>query len=130
MQKEILLQGAILILLGIVLGAFGAHYIKDLAEDQDIVNSYETGVRYQIFHGLALLVFAFQAHKFPFQVIKFTRMVMVGVILFSGSIYILVLVKLLSLHNPPIVLALCTPLGGIILVFAWGYLIYKVMRYL
>lgn len=130
MQKEILLQGVFLIFLGIILGAFGAHYIKDLAEDQDIINSYETGVRYQIYHGIALLIFAFQAHKFPFSILKFSRLIMIGVIFFSCSIYILVIIKLLSLYNPPLILALCTPLGGIILVFAWGYLIYKVMRFL
>ena len=130
MQKEILLQGAFLLLLGIILGAFGAHYIKDLAEDPEIVTSYETGVRYQLYHGIALLIFAFQAHKFPFSIVKFTRMIMVGVSFFSGSLYVMTIIKLLSLYNPPVIIALCTPLGGIILVFAWGYLIYKVMRYL
>lgn len=131
MQKEVLLQACFLILIGIVLGAFGAHYIKGLAKgDLDIMNTYDTGIKYQLYHGLALLVLAFQAHKFPFELKKITRLITIGVIFFSVSIYILVLIKVFELYNPPLILALCTPLGGVILVFSWSYFIYKIMRYL
>lgn len=110
--------GALLVLLGVLLGAFGAHALKEVLNDAQLV-SFETGVRYQIIHGLALLLIpmrnpAIQLHGERWIL----RLWMLGTMLFSGSIYALNLGRVLSWDVKW--LGPITPLGGTLLIGAWA----------
>ena len=86
MNKKLLILGTILGLLSVVLGAFGAHGLKALVS-VEAVQSYETGVRYQMYHAVLLLIIGSQnLVSIKSQKVIF-YLVLGGVILFSGSIY-------------------------------------------
>ncbi|WBL20955.1 DUF423 domain-containing protein [Zunongwangia sp. HRR-M8] len=116
MKELFLVTGGIYGGLAVVLGAFGAHALKKkLSEDQQ--KSFETGVRYQMYHALILIITAI---AFPFREVsqQITGWCFViGVLLFSFSIYGLVLSdangKKMKFLGP------VTPLGGIILIIGW-----------
>lgn len=108
-------------MLSVILGAFGAHALKArLTTDQ--LMSWETGVRYQMYHALALLLLALLEDKgwnLKPSVICFG----VGVALFSGSIY------LLSLGiGPRALLGPITPIGGLLLIVGWAWLLKTALR--
>ncbi|HQQ93301.1 MAG TPA: DUF423 domain-containing protein [Bacteroidia bacterium] len=109
--------------LAVALGALGAHYLKSLVSagelSQDALNSFETATRYHLAHSLAMLLASLpvwpQNNK---QVIWAFRLFLVGIILFSGSIYLLSLRHIL--HADWLrVLGPVTPIGGICLISAW-----------
>lgn len=116
-DKRILSTGVILILIGIALGAFGAHGLKEkLSFDQ--LNSFEVGVRYQIYHGLAFLIIGFNIGKLSFSPALFYKLILTGILLFSGSIYLFACKSILGLH-PPKIAYLITPFGGVSLMSGW-----------
>ncbi|MEZ4938650.1 MAG: DUF423 domain-containing protein [Crocinitomicaceae bacterium] len=125
-HRRILVAGAVLILIGIALGAFGAHSLKEVLS-ADRLSSFETGVRYQIFHGLALLIIGFNASKLTFSPALFYKLILSGVILFSGSIYILACRDLIGMYLPKIAF-LITPLGGVCFLGGWSYFIYGLIK--
>ncbi|MCJ7465667.1 MAG: DUF423 domain-containing protein [Maribacter sp.] len=111
--------------LAVIFGAFGAHALKKtLSEDQ--LKSFETGVKYQMYHAILLLVLGF---NFNLETTLEKNMVycfMVGTFLFSFSIYGLVLSaskgKKLRFLGP------ITPIGGLFLVLGWGILFYSFLK--
>lgn len=110
----------LLIVLGIVLGAFGAHGLKEVVTPEKVA-SYEVGVRYQIYHGLALLVLSLNASKIEGSLKGFLIFILSGVLLFSGSIYFLALNDVLS---PDLsFLGPVTPIGGVLMIMGWGVLL-------
>ena len=120
MNKKIIVTGAVLIVVGIILGAFGAHALKDvLTEAQQV--SFETGVRYQMYHGFALLILGANADRIldrPKWVISF---LLSGVLLFSVSIYLLALQKVMGVQLT--FLGPVTPIGGVLMILGWGVFI-------
>jgi len=124
MNRTIVLSGVVLGLLAIVLGAFGAHGLEKLVS-ADAVDSFETGVRYQMYHALLLLLLGTWNGMEPKPLKTVFRLVLIGVILFSGSIYLLSINSLVAFDFK--VIALLTPLGGTILILAWGLLGYCVL---
>lgn len=123
MNKTYILIGAILIAIGIVLGAFGAHALKTVISEKAL-NSFETGVRYQFYHGIAFLFLGLLAgHQKDLTWI--VRVMLTGIILFSGSIYLL---STSELHGIALrFLGPVTPIGGIFLIVSWGMLIKKML---
>ena len=122
MDKIAIISGAFFGLTAVIFGAFGAHILKKkLSTDQ--LQSFETGVKYQMYHAIVLLVLGFQLnHQLTIDnyIIYFF---IIGVILFSFSIYGLVIS---SARNKKIkFLGPITPLGGLCLAFGWAFLIYK-----
>ncbi len=116
MYKRISFIGSLFMASGIVLGAFGAHYLKSRL-GVEALSSFETGIRYQLYHGLALLALGLAApHAFTLKWIA--RFMVWGTLLFSGSIYLLSLKDVLGLqwlrYLGPI-----TPIGGLLLILAW-----------
>lgn len=107
----------ILVLLGfsgIAIGALGAHTLKDLL-DGDKLNSLETAVRYQLLHALALFSIALSPHH---QKLLWTRRLFIsGILLFSFSIYGLLLLPLIGV--PASWLGPITPIGGLLLMGGW-----------
>ncbi|WP_417363033.1 DUF423 domain-containing protein [Galbibacter sp.] len=122
MNKGILITGAILGALAVVLGAFGAHGLKNLV-DSEAVKTFETGVRYQMYHALLLLFVGGNTLLSNSTKTTIMYLVIAGVILFSGSIYGLSTNNLSGFDFRKI--GFITPIGGALLIAAWGVLIYK-----
>jgi len=112
-QQVFIITGALFGMLAIIFGAFGAHALKKiLSEDQ--LKSFETGVKYQMYHAIVLLILGF---NFQFSTSAMYWCFTLGVVLFSFSIYGLVLSdakgKKLKFLGP------ITPLGGLLFVIGW-----------
>ncbi len=119
MKQFILLFASLNGLLSIVLGAFGAHFLKSKIP-LDKLSSFETGVKYQMFHVLVLLfissIFDFNSGLQKNSAIFF----MVGLVLFSYSIYFLSIQNLLNANLK--FLGPITPIGGLLLILGWFFL--------
>ncbi|MBA4744979.1 MAG: DUF423 domain-containing protein [Muricauda sp.] len=124
MNRTILLVGTIMGLLAIVLGAFGAHGLEKLV-DAEAVDTFETGVTYQMYHALFLLFLgiwsglALKSKKIVFI------LVLLGVILFSFSIYLLALNSLTAFDFK--IIGFLTPIGGVLMISGWFYLGYNIL---
>lgn len=125
MNKKFVTTGVILVLLAIILGAFGAHGLKKIA-DANSVASFETGVRYQHYSGLALLIIGFSSNHLAFNLKPFFRLTLLGTLLFSGSIYLLSLQNLIGMELK--FLGPITPIGGSLLIIGWAVLLIKIIR--
>jgi uncharacterized membrane protein YgdD (TMEM256/DUF423 family) len=121
MEKKLILTAAIMGVVAIVLGAFGAHALKKVLTDSQL-NSFEVGVRYQMYHALFLLLIA----NLNFLAIKEKTIIMylviVGVLLFSGSIFLLSTSVITKIKTS--ILGPLTPIGGLFLIASWIYLFY------
>ncbi|MUH35458.1 DUF423 domain-containing protein [Zobellia amurskyensis] len=117
--------GALYGLLAVIFGAFGAHALKKLlSEDQ--LKSFETGVKYQMYHAIVLLLIGF---NFNMDVAFQQYMVYcfaIGTFLFSFSIYALVISS--AKGRKMRFLGPITPLGGLLLVSGWALLLYSFIR--
>jgi len=120
MNKRILISAAILAIIAIVLGAFGAHKLKELLPEQSL-NSFETGVRYQMYHVFLLLFLGVFSEITESVKKKVYRLTMVGVLFFSGSIYMLSTYSITGFDISSI--GFITPIGGLLLLTAWGLLL-------
>jgi uncharacterized membrane protein YgdD (TMEM256/DUF423 family) len=104
--------------LAVVIGAFGAHKLKEIFTAEQLT-SFEVGVRYQFYHCFALLFAGVVGIHFSRQLVRLaTLFFSTGIILFSGSIYILNILK----SNGTIGISgigILTPIGGIFLIMAW-----------
>ncbi|WP_396187796.1 DUF423 domain-containing protein [Flavobacterium sp.] len=124
MEKKILVVAAVFGFLAIILGAFGAHALKKVLT-LDQLTSFETGVKYQMYHALFLLfvgttsLLTIKDKEFIFY---FT---LIGVLFFSGSIYLLTTSSITGIKSK--ILGPITPIGGLFLIAAWGMLIYKLL---
>lgn len=127
MDKSTLIKGAILGCLAVILGALGAHALKDLLTI-DQLSSFETGVKYQMYHAILLVAIAFIGNKFSSKYISTAlNLMFVGVILFSGSIYILTIKNILGLNYLKFAGPI-TPIGGVLLVIGWLLLIVEGLK--
>jgi uncharacterized membrane protein YgdD (TMEM256/DUF423 family) len=125
MNKKLLITGAILGITGIILGAFAAHGLEKLI-DADAINSFETGVRYQIYHAFFLLIVGsttFLKDKYK-NIIWY--LVLIGLVFFSGSIYGLATNDITIFNFKTI--ALITPIGGLLLISAWIVLLIGILK--
>ncbi len=121
MDRLFALAGAKLALLGVALGAFGAHALRDRLSPEDLA-IFETGVRYQMYHGLALFAVAWAASRWPGTAVNAAGwMFIVGVLIFSGSLYALVLTDTRWLGA-------ITPLGGVALILGWALLAWGIFQ--
>lgn len=125
MDKKNLLAGAIFGLLGVILGAFAAHGLKPLIPEASMT-SLETGIRYQMYHSL-LLLFMGGTAMVPekIKIICFWLLV-VGILFFSGSIYLLATNSLTDFNFQGI--WFITPLGGSLLIAAWLFLLFSFLK--
>lgn len=119
MNKKILLAGSIFGFLAVLIGAFGAHGLEKLL-DTAAIATFETGVTYQMYHALLLLILPMLPLTARSKKLLFF-LIVVGVLFFSGSIYALATNDLTFFDFKKI--ALITPLGGTLLIVAWGVLI-------
>ena len=125
-NKKIVLTSSVLFITAIILGAFGAHALKDLLSIEKL-QSFEVGVRYQFYVSIVCLLFGLLNEKIPFNLSGFFIFQIVGIFMFSGSIYLLSLEQILSLNLK--FLGPITPLGGLMMIFGWIIFIVRLIRF-
>lgn len=119
MQKSFIIFATSFGALAVILGAFGAHALKSKISAEHL-QVFETGVRYQFYHALALLLLVLMSDKIasgPAQIAG--CLFIAGIFLFSGSIYLLSTRELLGIENWKSFLGPITPLGGLCLLSGW-----------
>ena len=122
-MKTWLIIGACLASVSVLLGAFGAHGLKTRVSSDDL-GIFETAVRYQMYHSLGILFISTLGitKSFPDNILLIPTYLMVaGIIIFSGSLYILVLTNTRWLGA-------ITPIGGGLLIFSWFLLAFNIYR--
>lgn len=116
MNKKLLITASILGLISIVLGAFAAHGLEKIIT-QNALETFQVGVRYQMYHAL-LLLFVGNSNKITTKSKSWIfLLIVIGVILFSGSIYGLATNELTGFNFKSI--GFVTPLGGLLLIVSW-----------
>ncbi|MBC7605771.1 MAG: DUF423 domain-containing protein [Burkholderiales bacterium] len=119
MEKKIISTAAIFGMTAIILGAFGAHALKKVLTIEQL-NTFETGVKYQMYHALMLL-FVGTSSLFSEKAKRGILFLTVfGVLFFSGSIYVLATDDLTNIDAKAI--GIVTPIGGLLLIIAWFWL--------
>jgi len=123
MNKQLIAIGAFLGTISVILGATAAHYLKTKVSEgiisPDNLSSFETGVKFQMYHSLLLILISLLYDKVNFKLIKLSSYcIIIGTACFSFSIYFLSLSNLLHLGNLKF-LGPITPIGGILLIIGW-----------
>lgn len=116
MNKAIIGTASVIGLISIILGAFGAHAFKEVLTMEQLV-SFETGVRYQMYHALFLLFIATTSLLSDRQKKTIFTVTLIGLLFFSGSIYLLATQSLSGIDFK--FLGPVTPIGGLFLISAW-----------
>ncbi|MGM5630168.1 DUF423 domain-containing protein [Apibacter raozihei] len=125
MKNIVLIFGAIYGMTSVILGAFGAHAFKKILSP-DRIASFETGVKYQMYHALALLLIGFSL-SFTTGLEKCAGWGMiVGTFLFSVSIYFLSFSEYWNVNLK--FLGPITPLGGLFMIVGWGCLLFYFIK--
>ena len=125
--KKILLIGAILGAISVILGAFGAHALKELIGEPQLA-SYKTGNTYQFYHSLLLIGIGILYKLQPSKLLRYAAwFCIIGVICFSGSLYILACRSMLGITNT-MILGPITPIGGLLLTTSWILLIVNFLK--
>ena len=112
-NKAIQLAAAVMIL-GVGLGAFGAHGFEEILEKNDRVDIWNTAVKYHLIHGVALFALALSPRWKGAVLWMWTG----GILLFSGSLYALALSNIGKLGA-------ITPLGGVLFLTGWGWILFR-----
>lgn len=123
MDKKEIQAALALIVVAIILGAFGAHGLKPKL-DTDQLNSYHTGVNYQLWNGIVLLLIATTGNKITWSKLG-TVLIWLGVGLFSGSIYCIIFSQIQGFTFPKF-FYLLTPIGGTSIITGYLVQIFKV----
>ena len=124
MNNKLVSIAALLALLAVILGAFGAHTLKELLAPNNL-NSFETGVRYQFYHAIALLIIGLNTDKLK-ATKRIANLMIIGILCFSFSIYLLSIQGLIGIKLS--FLGPITPLGGLILIVSWTLLLFKNLK--
>ena len=119
MDKKIVSTAALFGMIAIILGAFGAHKLKEVLTLEQL-NTFETGVKYQMYHALFLLFVGMNSALSLKTKKAIYFLTLFGVIFFSGSIYALATNSLTTFDFRAI--GFITPIGGLLLIMAWAIL--------
>lgn len=118
MHKSYLISGCLLAALAVILGAFGAHGLKQIVPPET-VSTFETGVRYHIYHSFALIATGILFDKGRKSWMKFAGISFIlGIVLFSGSLYLLTIIKATDTVGLS-KLGIITPFGGLFFIAGW-----------
>lgn len=122
MNKFFLLSGSVLGLLGVAIGAFGAHALKAMLDAAGRADTFETGVRYMFYHAIALVLVGILSKEFPGNTINWSgNAFLLGTLIFSGSLFLICFTGI----N---VFGAVAPIGGTLLVIGWGLLFWSVLK--
>jgi uncharacterized membrane protein YgdD (TMEM256/DUF423 family) len=120
MERKVFAIGSILAALGVAFGAFGAHSLKAMVSAERLA-VFETGVRYQMYSALGLLALAWAVNRWPERrLVPAALLVAAGTVIFSGSLYLLVLTDTEWLGA-------ITPFGGVALIAGWGLVAWRLI---
>ena len=125
MNKKIAATAAFLGMFAIILGAFGAHALKKVLTPEQLI-SFETGVRYQMYQAFFLFFLATQNDILEKTKKAIYNLIIIGVLFFSGSIYLLSTMEITGINFKPI--GFITPIGGLLLILAWGILGLSILK--
>lgn len=125
MSKKVITTAALLGMIAIILGAFGAHALKKVLSTEELV-TFETGVRYQMYHALFLLFIGLSTTLSEKSQKIIYYLTVSGVLMFSGSIYFLATNSLSSFDFKKI--GFITPIGGVLLISAWVVLLFAFLK--
>jgi uncharacterized membrane protein YgdD (TMEM256/DUF423 family) len=125
MERKITGVAALMGMTAIILGAFGAHALKKYLSIEQL-GSFETGVKYQMYHALFLLFLGLNPNINEKAKKAIFKLVIFGVIFFSGSIYLLTTKALSGIDFKFI--GIVTPIGGALLIVAWSVLFWNAWK--
>ncbi|WP_210465078.1 DUF423 domain-containing protein [Rufibacter roseolus] len=121
--KTILILGALLSGLGVMIGAFGAHGLAKLLTETGRTETFETAVKYQMYHALGLLLVGVLMSQYPAATGMGVSGIcfLIGILIFSGSLYILCLTGIRWMGA-------ITPIGGLFLIAGWLNLVWALVK--
>jgi uncharacterized membrane protein YgdD (TMEM256/DUF423 family) len=115
-MKIIFSLAALSAMLSVILGAFAAHGLKSRISET-LLSTFQTGVQYQMYHSLALILLVILYRQMPQSLLIYSAaFILAGIVLFSGSLYMLALTQI-KWFGP------ITPLGGLCFIVGWALLI-------
>ena len=123
MERTFILLGSLVMFLGVGAGAFGAHALSAYFDQYPkYAGTFDTAVRYQLIHGLALFAIAWASGRFPGSLTTWSGgLIFAGILIFSGSLYTLVLTRQSWLGA-------ITPIGGVAFLAGWACLFIAALR--
>ena len=122
MSKTILMSASVFLILAVVIGAFGAHSLKNHLTEE-MLQIYKTGVEYHFYHALGLLMIGVLSISMPSEYLKWSAILLAaGIILFSGSLYALAITGIKGLGA-------ITPFGGLSFIAGWIMLAIAVLKH-
>ena len=128
MYKPSLIAGIIAAMLAVILGAFGAHGLKNVTQDAAILEIYQKGVTYQFYHAFACLIAGILFASFPFGAVRIAGwLFVVGILLFSGSLYLITTIKIQG-GAVPTAVGILTPIGGLFFIAGWISLLLGILK--
>ena len=121
-MKTFIVIGAVAMALGVMLGAFGAHGLKNKLTP-DLLAVYHTGVEYHLYHALGLILVGVLIHQFPQVAGLHTGgwLLLAGIVIFSGSLYVLAISGIRWLGA-------ITPIGGTAFIAGWLWIAWSLVR--
>lgn len=126
MKQKLKILGAVFGITAVIIGAFGAHGLEGKI-DTDSISSFETGVKYQMYHALLLVILGFNLKSHSKHIKAIFYLFLFGIICFSFSIYFLSTNSLTSFFDFTSI-ALITPLGGTLLILGWFFIILNFIK--
>ena len=109
-------SGIFFCMLSVIIGAFGAHSLENIIGDK--IEIFKTGVQYQMFHGLALILTGVLSKVFEIDVSLSAYLFIAGIVLFSGALYLIAICKYSFL-------GMIAPIGGLSFIIGWALLLYR-----
>lgn len=128
MERKFLVISALSGSIAVAFGAMGAHLLKGKIDNYSL-QVFETGVRYQMYHSLALLMVVLLMDKLKSKQLLFSGYAfIVGILLFSGSLYLLSLRSLIIGMENIVWIGAVTPLGGVAFIIGWIFLLISALK--
>jgi uncharacterized membrane protein YgdD (TMEM256/DUF423 family) len=122
MQKTFILAGSILGAFGVAIGAFGAHALKNMLTATNRIDTFETAVKYQFYHALALILVGIIFQSIPSKTLNYSGYSMIlGTLIFSGSLYIICFTGIKAFGA-------IAPIGGTLMIIGWALLFWSVLK--
>ena len=126
-NKTFLVLGALFGFLAVIIGAFGAHSLSNFVTS-DMLQVYETGVQYQFYHAFALLAVGILGSRCPARLVAWAGgLFSVGIVFFSGSLYLITAIQAANM-SVPIAVGLLTPLGGLCFICGWTVFLIAILK--
>jgi uncharacterized membrane protein YgdD (TMEM256/DUF423 family) len=127
MHRTYLILGSLFAGIAVMLGAFGAHGLKKLVAPETVA-TFQTGVQYQMYHAFALLIIGILYERLPHALLQWAGILFIsGIVLFSGSLYLLVALKAAQKTGLGPV-GIITPVGGLLFIAGWVLVVMALLK--